>query len=150
MIYIYNQIPNTIDKKFIDFPYDKLETILAIENGFKEYMLNAVKEVEQCNIDDNGNLISKFTNTPLSISKMSDGCKTIIYIAYKVDKNQSSNELINITECGPNAIKYILENFKNCDLYLFLDHWQIPKNIDIKFKFNDVEYVNTNDLMNVD
>ncbi|MBQ2237918.1 MAG: hypothetical protein II321_00585 [Lachnospiraceae bacterium] len=147
MIYIYNQISSVRDKKFIDFPYDKLEAILAIENGFKEYMLDAVKEVEQCNIDSNGNLISKFTNTPLSISKMSDGCKTIIYIAYAVEKSENSKELINITACGPNAIKYIFKKFKDCNLYLYLEHWQIPRDIPVNFKFNDVEYSNTSVLM---
>lgn len=149
MICIYNEKPTIKDKKFIDFPYDKLEAILAIENGFKGYMLDAIKEVEQCDIDMNGNLISKFTNTPLSISKMSDGCKTIIYVAYTIEKNINSKELINITECGANAIKYILENFKDSDLYLYLEHWQIPKNVKVKFKFNDVQYSNTNDLISL-
>lgn len=147
MIHFYNQISNVREKKFVDFPYDKLETILAIENGFKGYMLDVIKKVEQCSIDSNGNLISKFTNTPLSISKMSDGCKTIIYIAYAVEKSENSKELINITECGPNAIKYIFEKFKDYDLYLYLEHWQIPRDVDVNFMFNDIEYSNTSVLM---
>lgn len=149
MIRIYNDINTVKDKKFIDYPYDKIEVILAIENGFKEYMLDAIKEVEQCNVDINGNLISKFTNTPISISKMSDGCKTIIYVAYTIEKNINSKELINITECGESAIKYILEKFKDSDLYLYLDHWQIPKNVNVKFKFNDIDYSNTNELLSL-
>jgi hypothetical protein len=137
------------DKKIIEFPYDKFETILAIEGGFKGYMLDAIREVEQCDIDMNGNLISKFTNTPLSISKMSDGCKTIIYIAYTIEKNINTKDMVNITVCGANAIKYILEKFENSDLYLFLDHWEISKNINVKFNFNDVEYSSTTDLMSI-
>lgn len=110
-------------------------------------MLDTIEKVEQCNIDTNGNLISKFTNTPLSISKMSDGCKTIIYIAYTIKKSNNSRELINITECGANAIKYILENFKDNELYLYLGHWQIPKNININFEFNSIKFSTTTDLM---
>lgn len=70
----------------------------------KSFIYSIIKDYVQENKIKNGNLISKFTNTPLSISKMPDGCKTIIYIAYTIEKNINTKDMVNITVCGGKAI----------------------------------------------
>lgn len=131
-------------KKIIKTPYGRFDTIISI-TGLVEEIKQIIFEIDACNFDTENNLISKFTQTPIEISNVSDGCKTVVAIWYNIKRNNKT-EIINITSCGANAIKYILEHYKEEELQLYLQHYEIPRNIDCTFRYNGEVMNNTNDI----
>ncbi len=135
------------DLRYVKTPYKRIDTVIAYEKN--KYLSDNIKDiirgVDSCNTEG-GNLISKFTNTPIQLGKLSDGCKTVIYVYFRARLVPNSNELIDITSCGPNAIEYILKNYSDTDLKLYLNHWEFPKDVKAKFIFNKEIIENTNEL----
>lgn len=131
--------------KYIKTPYKKVNTVIAYEKGISENIKHIINSVEICEVHE-GNLISKFTNTPIELDKLSDGCKTVIYVYFRAILVQNNKEIIDITGCGANAIAYILRNYSDKNLMLYLGHWEIPKNIKVAFYMNDECIKNTNEL----
>mgnify|MGYP003305380188 CR=1 FL=1 len=119
--------------------------IISYENGISDGIKDIIYKIEECNIDENGNIESKFTNTPISIHMLSEGSKTAIYVYYRT-KVPNKKEIINITSCGPNAIKYILENYEAFNLILYLGHFQIPTDVKCNIEFNGTIIKNTSDI----
>ncbi len=110
--------------KYVECPFKRLNTVISYEGTISDNIRVIVKEIEECEIEDN-NLISKFTGAPIELNKLSDGCKTAIYVYFRAILKPNKHEIINITECGPNAIKYILENYRDRQLNLYLGHWEV-------------------------
>lgn len=121
--------------KYVMLPYKRYETVIAKEGKLTPEITKIIHEVENCKIDDNGNVESKFTNTPISLDSISEGAKTTIYVYYRT-KVINGHEIINITSCGPNAIRYILENYNDSSLVLFLGHLEMPKDVEKPFMIN--------------
>lgn len=121
--------------KYVMLPYKRYETVIAKEGTLTSEIIKIITEVENCRIDSNGNVESKFTNTPISLDSISEGAKTTIYVYYRT-KVVNNHEIINITSCGPNAIRYILENYNDSSLVLFLGHLEIPRDVENAFMIN--------------
>lgn len=133
--------------KYIIAPYSRFNTVIAYENKISDAVRNMALDIDGCKIADN-NLISKFTHTPIELNKLSDGCKTAIYVYFRALVIPNNKEIINIAECGANAIKYILEHFGNSDVVLYLNHWEIPGDVEMVFRLNEDTIINnTNELM---
>mgnify|MGYP003300805448 CR=1 FL=1 len=130
---------------FTRTPYKKYETVIAKEGRLSEEITKIIKDVENCHLDNNGNVISKFTNTPISLNSISEGSKTIIYVYFRT-KLPQINEIINITSCGPNAIEYILKNYNHYNLTLYLGHLEFPNDLIVDFKLNNTLIHSTNDI----
>lgn len=131
---------------YIKYPETYLEEIIFKENGISDELKEIIKVIENTDVTEAGDLISKFTYKPIGISNLSEGCKIVIYIYYSIKVEKYKNEIINITGCGENAIEYILKNYKDYNLKLFLGHYEIPLGVESKFKLNGKEYSNTNDV----
>lgn len=131
--------------RYVKFPYKRCETVIAYEGGISSEIVNIVNSIDECKLDAEGNIESKFTNTAISLDKLSDGSKTVIYVYYRTIV-EKSNEIINITDCGPNAIEYILKNYSDKNLILYLGHLELPMNIKCKFKINNDIVENTNEI----
>lgn len=130
--------------KIILTPYERFDTIISI-TGLTDEIKKIIAEIDSCKTDSGNNLISKFTLTAVDISNVSDGCKTVVAIWYNLLRKNNS-EVLNITSCGPNAIKYIFEHYQNENLCLYLNHYDLPQNINCRFLFNNVMLTNTNDI----
>jgi 2-hydroxy-3-keto-5-methylthiopentenyl-1-phosphate phosphatase len=135
--------------KIIKRPYDRYDTVIANEGGISKEIEDIIKSVDECRVDENKNIVSKFTETPLDMSRLSDGSKTVIYVYFRAIVNKNKNEIISISSCGPNAIKYILEHFNDQDITLYLNHWQFPDSIEQEFKLDDEIIHNTNEIYNI-
>lgn len=136
--------------KFIRLPYKRYETVIAYTGGINADIEKIINDIEQCDADrDTNNFQSKFTNTPLGLDSLSEGSKTTIYVYYRT-KVTNNSEIINITSCGPNAIEYILKNYSEADLTLFLGHFEIPRNLKCKFKLNGEVINSTDDIFCID
>ncbi len=130
--------------KYIKLPFKRYETVIAYEGGISKEIANIIKTIDGCEIVDEG-INSKFTKTPISLDKLSEGSKTVIYVYYRT-KVVNKSEIINITDCGSNAIEYILKNYANKDLTLYLGHLEFPEGIDCKFSINNSIVNNTNEI----
>lgn len=130
---------------YIELPYKRFNTVIAYEDGISPSVKNIINTVEECKIE-NGNLISKFTHTAIELGKLSEGCKTVIYIYFRARLVPNQKEIIDITLCGPNAIEYILNQYNDAELTLYLGHWELPKNIKTEFKMNTEIIKNSSDI----
>lgn len=119
---------------YVEFPFRRCETVIAFK-GITDEIKNIINTIDGCKLDEANNVISKFTNTPISMDNISDGAKTAIYVYFRTQV-LSDKEIIDITNCGPNAIEYILKNYSKADLTLFLGHLEIPEGITCDFKLN--------------
>ena len=143
-------LDNNSNLKFIRLPYKRYETVIAYAGGINTDIEKIIASIEQCVADkESNNFQSKFTNTPLGLDSLSEGSKTAIYVYYRT-KIVNKYEIINITSCGPNAIEYILKNYSDAELTLFLGHLEFPKNINVQFKLNGVIINNTNEIFELD
>lgn len=131
--------------KYIRFPYKRYETVIAYEGGISKEVANIINSIEECALDTDGNMKSKFTNTPISLDRLSEGSKTVIYVYYRTIL-EKVNEIINITDCGPNAIEYILKNYSDKNLTLYLGHLEFPFDIKCTFKINNIIVKNINEI----
>lgn len=137
-------LKNKIDNgyKYISQPFKKFSTIIAYEDGISKEIEQIISEVDSCKISGM-NIISKFTDTPIELGKVSDGCKTVVYVYFCTSLLASDNEIIDITECGPNAIRYILEHYGNKDATLYLSHSEFPDDVNVSFYINDTIKINS-------
>ena len=131
--------------KFISLPYKRFDMVLKFEGGISQDIAKIIKTVDECDISTNGMLISKFNGNEIEVTKISEGAKTVAYVMFCY-KKKFVKEAINITSCGPNAIKYIIENFSESDLELYLGHYDLPDNVECKIKFNGKVICNTNQM----
>lgn len=131
--------------KYIRTPFKRYETVIAYEGGISEDIKDIIVNIDECALDDNGVIYSKFTKTPIGMDKLSNGCKTTIYVYFRT-KVLNENEIINITECGSNAIEYILKKYNDSDLTLYLGHLEFPMGLRCTFKVNGNLIMNTDDI----
>jgi len=131
--------------RFIRLPFKRYETVIAYEGGISKEIKNIIETIEECSVDKDGNVESKFTHTPIGLDKLSEGSKTVIYVYYRT-KVEKEKEIINITDCGPNAIEYILKNYQNSNLTLYLGHLELPKDVVCRFQINGETVNSTNEI----
>ena len=86
-----------------------------------------------------------FTNAPIRVDQLSDGSRTAEFI-YVYTQLGNTDEIIDITSCGPNALKYIFEKYKECSLNVLLTHLEIPKDIIFDFEYNGYLLHNTSEI----
>ena len=153
MIKIYtdiNQVKKS-GKELIESPYDKCSLIEA--EYIKEFGINSLYKIQEdiaikidkCTVDSRHNIISPFTNAPIRVDQLSDGSRTAEFI-YVYTQLGNTDEIIDITSCGPNALKYIFEKYKECSLNVLLTHLEIPKDIIFDFEYNGYLLHNTSEI----
>jgi hypothetical protein len=130
----------------IEILSDKYRTVVSYEEGMSDGVKNIIETIDGCKVEG-ANIISKFTNVPIGIDAISDGAKTCIYVYFRARVVPDPKEIINITECGPNAIEYILKNFSDSDLTLMLYHYNIPSHTEVEIIFDNVLIHNTDEIL---
>jgi hypothetical protein len=143
---------NSIVRQLLDQGYTKVETpfnrcknIIRYEKGISDTVKDIIEKVDGCKVEG-ANVISKFTKSPIGVDDISDGAKTCIYVYFRTKLLPNNKEIINITECGPNAIEYILKNFSESDLNLVIYHYYLPSHVRVKFKFNNEVFNDTDEV----
>lgn len=91
-----------------------------------------IRDVEKCEPVSQGIFKSKFNGMILGYDALSSGSKTIIGLFDLIKNDEVSDKIIDITDCGFNAIKYILNNYGSYNLNLYLGHTNVS--VDDKFK----------------
>lgn len=126
MLIIYNKnlIPN--DKRDIAIPWDEYFNEYKITREFNEYDEQIIKNVEKTSLLNNETIQGKFSDMPIGIGLLSEGCKTLLCINHAIKHKTEENFIFNITECGGNAISYLADTMaKKTNVYAYVEHYDL-------------------------
>lgn len=121
------------------------------KNGKFIEVERALKEIDGCEIvenQDNPIFISKFNGVPLRISYSSEGAQIVLYLQYLIFNDSYKDKVVDITNCGGNAIKFILKYFNGYDLTLCLRHNQLGLDMECTFIVNGKEVSSLKEILN--
>lgn len=141
------------DKKLVSYPwlyFDEVCEYLYKNSKFIE-VERALKEIDGCEIvenQDNPIFISKFNGVPLRLSYSSEGAQIVLYLQYLIFTNSYKDKVVDITNCGGNAIKFILKYFNDYDLTLCLRHNQLGLDMECTFMANGEEVSSLREILN--
>ncbi|MCM1222064.1 MAG: DUF4869 domain-containing protein [Lachnospiraceae bacterium] len=124
--------------KYIDCPWSIFNIVSSAlyTNGDAQEVTNIIQQVEGCELINSENFKSKFNGVPLKISSLSTGSQVILCLYYLIKNNQIQDKVINITDCGNNAIKYILQHYNKYNITLYLGHYEIYGDIECNYLLN--------------
>ena len=96
-----------------------LKIVINILNTDKKI----VESIEKTSIINNETIHGKFSDMPIGIGNLSEGCKTLLCINHAIKTNTIDKYLFNITSCGGNAISYLAEVLAaNIDVFACIEH----------------------------
>lgn len=125
------------NKKYIEFIDETVYN--SSKNLFKigEYpeIEKIIREVEGGEPISEGMFKSKFNESPLGYDALSSGSKVIIGIYNLIKTDRFQDKVIDITDCGFNAIRYIIDNYSDYDLTLYLGHMNLSPDFTAKEAF---------------
>lgn len=123
---------------YIEFPWQLFYNASKVLNQLGEYeeIERVIREVEGCEPLPGKQFRSKFNGETLGISELSTGSKVVICIYYLIKIDMVQNRIIDITDCGSNAIKYILTHYNESELNLFLGHEDLRDDFACEFMLN--------------
>lgn len=107
------------------------------QSGDQHEVERVIHEVEECETINNTMFKSKFNGVPLKLSLLSTGSQVILCIYYLIKTEQTAGKMIDITDCGSNAIKYILKYYNEYDLTLYLGHSDLYQDMECEYKLNN-------------
>lgn len=137
------------DYKLIKYPETQFLDVSSIlyKKGEGVEVGRILEEVEGCGYISRGNMMeSKFNGVPLQLSCMSTGSKIITCIYYMAETGKAKDKIFDITECGNNAINYVLKHYSKYDLKLYLGHNCVYGDTEDEFI---VDRRKTNDLSSI-
>lgn len=122
MLKIVINILNT-DKEIVKVPWDKY----FLDNKITKYLDDTdkkiVESIEKTSLINNETIHGKFSDMPIGIGSLSEGCKTLLCINHAIKTNTIDKYLFNITSCGGNAISYLAEVMaKEVDIEVYVKH----------------------------
>lgn len=139
MVHLYNEknIPsNLLD---IKIPWDSYFRKQKVTKYLSDTDVKIVESVEGTNLLNNSTIYGKFSDMPISIGELSEGCKTLLCINHAIKVGNTKDIIFNITSCGGNAVNYLItEITRNVDVNAYCEHKDFGKNkINIKVKVGD-------------
>ena len=117
----------------------------AVSGNLDESDSKLVEKIEGTKLLPSGDIQSKFTKAtvPISISCLSSGCKVALCINNAVKNNRSDKVVFDILACGGNAIKMILEYFKDKEIFILCQHKEFGYTNDTVVEVNSNEIVHS-------
>ena len=98
--------------------------------------IRIVNIVEESSLLNASTIYGKFSDMPIGIGDLSEGCKTLLCINHAIKTHNIANFIFNITSCGGNAINHLItEMTTDVDVYAYCEHKDFgkdKKNIKIK------------------
>jgi hypothetical protein len=120
-IFSTNNIPK--DKEYISVPWDKYFRQNKITKYFDESDEKIVHDVEQTSLINSETIQGKFSEMPIGVGKLSEGCKTLLCINYAIKNKTIKNYVFNITSCGGNAVAYLANTIaKDVNILVCIEH----------------------------
>lgn len=134
--------------KYMEFPWSIFNIVSSAlyKYGENKEVCRVIQEVEGCGTINEKTFISKFNGVPLQLLSLSTGSQVILCIYYLIKLDKAKDKIIDITDCGSNAIKYILKYYGNYDLTLYLGHYELYKDMECNFLINGVPATHLYDI----
>lgn len=128
----------------ITVPWDIYFYEHKITKLFDETDQKIVADVEQTSLINPETILGKFSDMPIGIGSLSDGCKTLLCINHAIKTKSIDNYLFNITECGGNAVSYLASVMsKTIDIYAYIEHYDFGIANDCNIKIGTKLFHNT-------
>lgn len=139
-IYTVNNLPT--DKTKIRVPWDKYFKEKKVTKYIDDTDIKIVKCVEGTSIINNETIYGKFSDMPIGIGRLSEGCKTLLCINHAIKTKTADQYIFNITSCGGNAISYLAEVMtKDTDIYAYVEHSDFGNSENVRIQINDGEII---------
>lgn len=125
--------------QYVEYPWKLFDEVssLMYKSGESGELERVIADVEGCGtLPEQNMFLSKFNGMPLRLSSLSTGSQVVLCIYYLAKRNAVSDKVIDITDCGGNAIEYMLKNYNDFDLTMYLGHTELSSNEELTFKVN--------------
>ena len=154
-VYKYEEIP--VDKVLVKNPWDEYFWDNIRKRGLTEEDIDIVEGIDKSKVINPVTIQSKFDSRYVDLSRLSDGCKTILAIKDMIKTGGINDVIVDINSCGGNAISYLAENLakeqevnvclnhcdfgnsKNCDIYLVSEGVRLNSARAAGFTFRSME-----------
>lgn len=111
------------NREIVKVPWDKYFKREKITKYFDDTDRKIVEDVEKTSLINNNTIEGKFSDMPIGVGNLSEGCKTLLCINHAIKNDNVDKYLFNITSCGGNAISYLAEVMaKNVDIEVYVNH----------------------------
>lgn len=136
-LYVEKDIPD--DLQDIKIPWADYFIKQKVTKYLDETDIKIVKMVEGSSLLNTSTIYGKFSDMPIGIGELSEGCKTLLCINHAIKTKNITELIFNITSCGGNAINYLItEMDKSVDIKVYCEHKDFGKNKrDVKIKVGD-------------
>lgn len=136
-LYAEKDIPGNLLN--IQFPWADYFVKQKVTKYLDETDVRIVKIVEESNLLNTSTIYGKFSDMPIGIGDLSEGCKTLLCINHAIKTKKNTDFIFNITSCGGNAINYlIIEMAKDILINAYCEHKDFGKNKkDIEIKIGN-------------
>lgn len=143
MLKIYT-IKNKIQhKEILETPWDSYFEDKRITKYFDDTDIKIIKGVEETSLLNNETIYGKFSDMPIGIGCLSEGCKTLLCINHAIKTNTVGQYVFNITSCGGNAIAYLAEKMaSDIDVYVYVNHSDFGMSNNVRIQINDGKELN--------
>lgn len=120
-IYERNNIP--ADRIIEDFPWNNYFESQKVTKYFDDSDIEIVEDIEQTSLLNNSTIQGKFSDMPIGVGELSEGCKTVLCINHAIKTGMVNKYVFNITSCGGNAVDYLVKILaKNTDIFVIIEH----------------------------
>ena len=124
-------------RNIVKVPWDKYFKTEKITKYFDSTDKRIVEDVENTSLINSETIAGKFSDMPIGVGSLSEGCKTLLCINHAIKNDRIGEYLFNITSCGGNAISYLAEVIaKDVDIEVYVNHSDFGEsehcNIDIE------------------
>lgn len=138
MLKLYTNIELVNDKEYVAVPWAKYFRQNKITKYFDDTDTTTVSNVEGTSLINNETIQGKFSDMPIGIGCLSEGCKTLLCINHAIKTNTIKNYVFNITSCGGNAISYLAEVIASeIDVYAYSGHSDFGCSSTINMQINN-------------
>lgn len=135
-LYTKNKMPNT--KMVVTIPWKNYFRKYKITREFDDSDTQIIKAIEKTSIINNETIYGKFSDMPIGIGLLSEGCKTLLCINHAIKTGNISKYIFNIASCGGNAVSYLAtEMAKETDINAYLNHGSFGSSLYCNIQIND-------------
>ena len=104
-LYTPSKLPK--EKEIIQVPWDEYFIDKKIAKYFDNTDIEIVENVEETSLFNSDTIQGKFSDMPIGIGQLSEGCKTLLCINHAIKTKMIGKIIFNITSCGGNGIAYL-------------------------------------------
>lgn len=121
---------------------------LLFEEDFLRRHSEIIMDIDAAKIVDYNmqTIITPFGTT--SLNNLSTGLKTVLNICFIKEKWPERNYIVNINECGNNALEYVFELVSNSNIGVYLTYYPIYMPDEYTYYINNKIITDTDELNN--